>query len=123
MPVCPALPGCQGLQGDEGLAQQGVFPERTLPQHPQVDHPLLQVPARDTVIHQHLVVGGVAGASRSLGLPLSGFLGVWEEVQLDVGVRVCPILQGLQASYVHDHDEELVTLIGDGELDLSYHFA
>lgn len=28
-----------------------------------------------------------------------------------------------QASYVHDHDEELVTLIGDGELDLSYHFA
>lgn len=43
----------------------------------------------------HLVVGGVAGASRSLGLPLSGFLGVWEEVQLDIGVRVCPFLQGL----------------------------
>lgn len=43
----------------------------------------------------HLIVGGIASAARGLGLPLAGFLGVWEEVQLDIGVRVCPFLQGL----------------------------
>lgn len=43
----------------------------------------------------HLVVGGVTGAACCLGLPLAGLLGVWQQVQLHVGVRVCAVLQGL----------------------------
>lgn len=52
----------------------------------------------------HLVVGGVTGASCRFGLPLAGLLGVWEEVQLHVGVRVCAVLQGLlHTPHTHTH--------------------
>lgn len=123
VPVHPVVTRYQLLQGDEGLSQQGVLPESPVIQNAQVDHPLVQVPPGDPLVHKHLVVGGVTGASCCLGLPLAGLLGVREEVELHVGVRVCPVLQGLQSSYVHDHDEEFVIPVGDGEFDFTELFA
>lgn len=52
MPVDPVLTRDQPLQRDEGLPQQGVLPESPVTKNPQVDHPLVQVPPRDPLVHQ-----------------------------------------------------------------------
>lgn len=52
VPVDPMLARKELLQGNEGLPQQGVLPEGSVPEHPQVDHPLLQIAAGDSFIHQ-----------------------------------------------------------------------
>lgn len=52
VPVHPVLTRDQPLQRDEGLSQQSVLPEGPVTKNPQVDHPLVQVPLRDPLIHQ-----------------------------------------------------------------------
>lgn len=53
MPVHPVLSRRQPAERDEGLAQQqGVFPEGTVAQNPQVDHTLLQVALGNPLVHQ-----------------------------------------------------------------------
>lgn len=123
MPAHPVLTRDQPLQGDEGLPQQRVLPEGAVSQDPKVDHPLVQVPPWDPLVHQHLVVGGVACASRRLRLPLAHLLRVGEEIEFHVGVGVSPILQRLQSSDVYDHDEEFFVLVGDGQFDLAELFS
>ena len=52
VPVDPVLTWDQLLQRNESLTQQSVLPESSVPQNPQVDHPLVQVAARDPLVHQ-----------------------------------------------------------------------
>lgn len=52
VPVHPVVTWYQLLQGDEGLPQQGVIPESPIIQNPQVDHPLVQVPPGDPLVHK-----------------------------------------------------------------------
>lgn len=122
VPVDPVLPWTQRRQRDESLAQNRVFPEGPVSEDPQVDDPVVQVPPKDPLVDQHFIVGGVAGPAGGLGLPLAGLVRIWEQVDFDVRVWVCAVGERLQSSDVHDHDEELLVLVGNGQFDFSKFF-
>lgn len=63
-------------------------------------------------VPHHLVVGGVTGAPRCLGLPLARLLGVRQQVELHVRVRVGAVLEGQLHGETHQNRAGSVQVSG-----------